>query len=385
MPGVTRSVWQSRSVDRRSTDVCIVGAGILGASAAWWIGRLRPDLQVLLVDARWPAYGASGRNAGFLLQGAVTDYVSDIALYGLDRARRLRAFTHDNRDQLLAEIPSESFGFAPSGSLVVAGDAQEEERLRESAALMERDGFPAESLSSRQVNDRLGSRGYLSGLLQSSGGMLNPAQLVSQLVARSGAQVKSRSPVLHLDRGRVEGAEFQIESERVIACAGPWLPELLPEAGGWVRPVRAQMMALQPKARLPLDLPIYTHEGYYYLRPDPSGRILVGGARHLHADEEVGFRDDTTEGLQADLLEYAHTYFPGLVGAEPVARWAGTMGFSPDGLPVVGSGPDGILVATGFTGHGMAYGFRAGRLLANLAIGKSDEAADLFSPARFSS
>ncbi|MFT4605829.1 MAG: gamma-glutamylputrescine oxidase [Rhodothermales bacterium] len=383
MSGVTRSVWQSRSVDARSADVCIVGAGILGASAAWWLGRLRPGLRVVLLDARWPAYGASGRNAGFLLQGAVTDYVSDIALYGPDRARRLRSFTHENRDQLLAEIPPDSFAFKASGSLVVAGDAGEEERLVESAALMERDGFPAEVLTGVEVNARLGSRGYLSGLLQSSGGMLNPGDLVSQLVARSGAQVKTRSPALYLDEREVEGAEFRVEAERVIACAGPWLPQLLPGASDWVRPVRAQMLALQPEAPLRLDLPIYTHEGYYYLRPDGAGRILVGGARHLHAAGEVGFRDVTTPALQEDLLAYAQTHFRGLDGAKVVARWAGTMGFSPDGLPVIGVGPRGVLVATGFTGHGMAYGFRAGRLLANLALGIPDEAADLFSPERF--
>jgi glycine/D-amino acid oxidase-like deaminating enzyme len=316
------------------------------------------------------------------LQGAVTDYVSDIALYGIERARRLRVFTHENRDQLLSELPPDSFAFTASGSLVVAGDAAEEKRLRESAELMERDGFPAEALTSAQVNERLGSTGFLSGLLQDSGGMLNPAQLVAQLVARSGAQVKSRSPVLSLGEQVVEGAEFSVEASRILVCAGPWLPDLLPEAVAWVRPVRAQMLALEPEAKPRLDLPIYTHEGYYYLRPDPRGRILVGGARHLHADQEVGFADGTTPGLQADLLAYAQTYFPDLQGIAPVARWAGTMGFSPDGLPVIGPGPRGTLVATGFTGHGMAYGFRAGRLLANLALGRDDDAADLFSPER---
>ena len=60
------------------------------------------------------------------------------------------------------------------------------------------------------------------------------------------------------------------------------------------------------------------------------------------------------------------------------------MGFSPDGLPVVGTVPgiDGALFACGFTGHGMAYGFRVGRMLAELALGLPAADADLFTPER---
>lgn len=382
MPGVTRSVWQAPGVFTAECDVCIVGAGILGASAAWWLGKLRPHLKVILLDARWPAYGASGRNAGFLLQGAVTDYASDIELYGLTRARSLRRFTHENRDQLLAEIPGEAFAFEPSGSLTIAGGANEESRLAESAELMRRDGFPAELLSAVQVCEKLGAVNYLSGLFAPSGGMLDPAQLVTQLVARSGALVRTGSPVLHVEPGVVEGAEFRIAAAEVIVSAGPWTGQLLDEAIQYVRPVRAQMVALEPASPLGLCTPIYSHEGYYYLRPDPRGRILVGGARHLHREAEVGFRDQTTPALQADLIRYARHHFPELVNATPVRSWAGTMGFSPDGLPFVGRGSSGVLLATGFTGHGMAYGFRTGRLLANLVSGGQDEFADLFDPNR---
>lgn len=382
MSGVTRSVWQAPSVFETECDVCIVGAGILGASAAWWLGKLQPRLKVILLDARWPAYGASGRNAGFLLQGAVTDYASDIDLYGLTRARSLRRFTHENRDQLLAEIPGDAFAFQASGSMTIAGDEKEEDRLSESADLMGRDGFPAQLLSAAQVCEKLGAVNYLSGLFAPSGGMLDPAQLVTQLVARSGAVVRTGSKALHVEPGLVEGADFRIKATEVIVSAGPWTGELLPEAADYVRPVRAQMVALEPASPLKLGTPIYSHEGYYYLRPDPLGRILVGGARHLHREAEVGFGDRTTPELQSDLIRYARHHFPALAEATPVRRWAGTMGFSPDGLPFVGRGRSGVLLATGFTGHGMAYGFRTGRLLANLASGASDEFADLFDPDR---
>jgi glycine/D-amino acid oxidase-like deaminating enzyme len=61
------------------------------------------------------------------------------------------------------------------------------------------------------------------------------------------------------------------------------------------------------------------------------------------------------------------------------------MGFSPDGRPVVGSVPQqpGSVFVTGFTGHGMGYGFRMGRVLADLVCGGQPDALDLFTAARF--
>ena len=71
------------------------------------------------------------------------------------------------------------------------------------------------------------------------------------------------------------------------------------------------------------------------------------------------------------------------VGVE--RRWSGIMGFSPDGLPVAGQlpGVPRAHFACGFTGHGMGYGLRFGYLVARLALGETDVAADLFAADRF--
>ncbi|MBO6576319.1 MAG: FAD-binding oxidoreductase [Rhodothermales bacterium] len=379
---MTRSVWHTASPARLEADVCIVGAGILGCSTAFWLRRVAPALRVTVLDARWPAWGASGRNAGFLLQGAVTDYVTDIELYGLDRARRLRRFTHENRDRLLDEIPGAAFRFVPSGSLTVAGDGAEEERLRRSAGRMREDGFAGSFLESDALNARIGSVGFLGGLFTETGGMLDPFELVNQLVARSGALVRRNHRAVAVHQGRVVGDGFEVRADQIVIAAGPWAPDLWPAAAAWVEPHRAQMLALKPRVPARIPAPVYSHEGYYYLRSDYDGRVLVGGARHRHRTEEAGFLEGTSVKLQADLEAYAHAHFPSLAGAEVVRRWSGIMGFSPDGLPVVGPVGDGIWMATGFTGHGMAYGFRAGQLLARGLTGAVDEAGDLFAPDR---
>jgi gamma-glutamylputrescine oxidase len=174
-----------------------------------------------------------------------------------------------------------------------------------------------------------------------------------------------------------------VEAPHVVLCLNAFLPHLVPALSAFVRPVRAQMLATAPAAPF-LDRPVYSHEGFFYVRQLPDGRVLAGGARHLHLDAEVGYEDATTEALQADLEAHLRRHFPAAAGAPVERRWSGTMGFSPDGLPVVGAAPGvpGALFACGFTGHGMAFGARFGLLLARLALGMNDEAGDLFAAER---
>ncbi len=142
-----------------------------------------------------------------------------------------------------------------------------------------------------------------------------------------------------------------------------------------------------PPSRPVLTAPVYSHDGFYYVRQTPDGRVLVGGARHRHAAEEVGVEDATTGHLQADLEAYLADHIPGAAGAKVERRWSGTMGFSPDGLPVLGPVPGipAALFAAGFTGHGMGYGLRFGRLAARALLGEADAAESLFSAARLAS
>ncbi|HEX8386719.1 MAG TPA: FAD-binding oxidoreductase, partial [Rubricoccaceae bacterium] len=127
--------------------------------------------------------------------------------------------------------------------------------------------------------------------------------------------------------------------------------------------------------------------GFYYVRQAPDGRVLVGGARHLHEATEVGHDDATTPALQADLEAYLRAHVPAAADAPVERRWSGTMGFSPDGLPVIGDVPGvpGAVYGAGFTGHGMGYGLRFGRLAARRLLGEPDEADGLFGADRFAS
>lgn len=389
----TVSPWQARARPAPSAsapsacDVAIVGAGIAGASAAYALRELAPELRVAVLEASAPAAGASGRNAGFLLVGTAQDYAAAVDAYGRDRARRLWAFTGEAvRRAARPELGASRAALV--GSVVAAGSPGEAQRLDRAHALMADDGFASELLRGGAVEARTGLAGFERALVVETGGRVDPLRLVRAALAESRAAVVTGWRLTAVEAGggdvRLASADGrELRAGRALLALGAHVGEVVPALAPLARPVRAQMLATAPVvARLPL--PVYSHEGHFYLRAH-AGRVLLGGARHLHADAEVGLEDATTDRLQRDLEAYLARHLPGAAGVAVERRWSGAMSFSPDGLPVLGAVPGvpGAWWAGGFTGHGMGFGLRFGELAARRLLGLPDPDADLFDARRF--
>jgi glycine/D-amino acid oxidase-like deaminating enzyme len=311
-------------------DVAIVGGGITGASLLHHLtGR---QLRPLLIERFRVASGASGRNAGFLLAGVAANYAQAVELYGRSLAGEVWAFTLDNH-ALLAEALGGRAGYRRRGSLILAATDEEAELLCASEALLREDGFEARW----DAEDR--------ALFNPRDGELDPVAAVERLVG--GAPLDSVA----------EGATVNT-----------------------IAPVRGQMLASAPEPRRLFSCPVYSHWGYRYWRQLDNGEVLAGGYRDTAAGEEVGYREETTPGIQHRLEQHLRE-----LGSESAVshRWAGIMGFSPDGLPFAGEVPGwrGVLVCGGYTGHGMAFAYRAARDVAELLAGRTRPPAWL-SPAR---
>jgi glycine/D-amino acid oxidase-like deaminating enzyme len=155
-----------------------------------------------------------------------------------------------------------------------------------------------------------------------------------------------------------------IRAKWVLLAANAWSAQVHPYFVGKVIPMRGQIYVTEP-APLIFDTAGYSHYGYWYFRqiPEPErpgyGRWLVGGGRHLHFDTENDNPSEEPSGpVQADLEAWTARHFPEFAGLNITHCWAGIMGFTPDGLPLVGilPGHDCIAFAVGFNGHGMGLG-----------------------------
>lgn len=387
----TWSYWHRTlaSLPDLETDFALVGGGIAGLATAYWLRKSHPKARILVIDAHQIAAGASGRNAGFLLQGTSCDYATECATIHRDKAKRLWQFTKDNLEWCLAYLDGNQFELRQNGSYVAAGDDREAFALVRSTALLVEDGFKAVWHPPQEANARMGSHDLKGALFFPDHATVHSAKLLNHIFTQANAEYLPDTPILALeptsDGVMLTGRNRRIKAQRVLLAMNAYLPELLPETQPWIRPVRAQMLATQPIPHTRIPAPVYSHEGFFYVRQETDGRILLGGARHLHEAAEVGYEDIVTPMLQEDLETYLRQYFTQDRPYQVWARWSGTMGFSPDHLPCIGtwSASPHVWWVGGFSGHGMGFGFRMGKLLADALSDGQAEDLDLFDVKRF--
>lgn len=364
------SLWQRLFADHRSrhsvrTDLAIIGGGVAGLSAALW-ARKR-GLTPLVIERHTLGFGASTRNAGFLMRGAADNYAAACRDYGPTRARELWRWSEDNlailREWGIESLPS----YRRLPSCLLALEESEAVEIRDSAELLARDGFEAHLIDSGDdtiwTAPRARSRPIL-GLVNPHDAVCNPAELIAHLASRLPEDsVLERAPVHTLeDHGEaflVRTPAHDITASRVLICLNGYAGWLLPELADRIIPNRGQMLALRaPSARL--DHAYYANHGGEYIRPVAHGLIAVGGCRASDAAAERLAPDEPTPAIQSRIEAFAADLLGG--SFEVVHRWAGTMGFTPDGLPLIGPlcSPR-LWVCAGFNGHGMSLAVRSTR------------------------
>jgi len=377
---MTVSLWQDRSADAsHRADLLVVGAGISGASAAYWLAEEGQDVAV--VDSAAVAAGASGKSAGMLLLGTADPYSRVVDLYGRERAKEVWAFTRDCRAALKERVldPGDdaAIRLVRTGTVSAAVSEHELTEIRRSGALLNEDGFFHEDLDEATMREAFGSDAFFGGLRDPDGMTVDPARLterVLDLARERGARVFEHHAVFAIDSGDdgvvVRTSRGTFEAEMVLLCANAYSPLLHPHLGGRVIPARGQMLATEPLPERVVPWGVYCDFGYEYFWQLHTGEVVAGGWRQNAEDEEKGYSDETTEAIQDGVWEFMRRAVPALEGKRVTHRWGGVMGFSGDGLPFIGElpGKPRVKYLAGHTGHGFGFGFLAAKKLVETAL-----------------
>jgi len=164
-----------------------------------------------------------------------------------------------------------------------------------------------------------------------------------------------------------------IECRHVVVASNGWAPRLVPGLSSHLYPVKNQVILTTPIPPLwPYGWAVGDGADELYGMQRPDGRVLVGGSRSSGPNKEVGNSDDSVldPGVSDQLRKFL-TKFPALQGVEVETEWAGVLGFTKSGKPIVGEIDSGLFVGVGFCGHGMPRCWGVGKALAELVVGEA--------------
>lgn len=331
-------------------DVCVVGLGGSGLVCAGELVRL--GARVVGVDAGRVGGGAAGRNGGFLLAGLAHFHHEAVARYGRERALALYRLTLDELDRLEMETPAL---VSRSGSLRIAESDDELADCAAQLAAMRADALPVDRYE--------GPEG--AGLLVPGDGTFQPLARCRALATRvvaDGARLFERSPVTGIDAGGVRTERGQVRARHIVVAVDGCLERLLPELTSRVRTARLQMLATEPTNEIRLTRPVYARWGYDYWQQRPDGTIALGGARDVGGASEWTTNATPTPVVQAALERRLREQLG--VHAPISHRWAASVGYTPDYLPVMDEVRPGVWAIGGYSGTGNVIGALLGRGMA---------------------
>ncbi|GAA2790627.1 glycine oxidase ThiO [Kribbella solani] len=342
-----------------TSDVVVIGAGLIGLSVAW---RLATDgVRVTVCD---PTPGAQTSNVAAGMLAPVTEVE-----YGEDDLLALNLASVNAWPRFAAEL--EEFtglpaGLHQTGTLAVAYDVDDAAALRRLAEYQRRLGLEVEELTGRDARRRepLLATGVSGGVWVPGDHSVDNRQAVTTLleaVDRSGVLLLRRRVTRVLTSGTTAvGVQLDngdtMHAGQIVVAAGPWSPQLdgVPEElRPPVRPVKGELLRLRvPEAYRPaLQHTVRaTARGFsVYLVPRPGGELVVGATT-----SELGYDTRVLAGGAFALLRDARTVLPITDELELVETIAGLRPATPDNAPVLGpSGLDRLLWATGHYRNGV--------------------------------
>jgi len=352
--------------EQRRSDACdvvVVGAGLVGASVAARLTREGFDTAIL--EARRVAGGASGRSAGMVLTGLPAHYSWAASVYGRRQAYQLWALTTGGRDRLVEGAKRLRVPVERSGSLALAIDEEEADMLWESAKLLREDGFDA----SFSLTDPL-DRGFRGALVRPGDAMVDAAALTQALlvdddvVVHEGTEVHALEPAG--DDIRVWAHGRTVLCSAVVLAVNGYGALIHPYLAESIAPVQGHVFALKVSGQVIHDQPCTFAHGKHFLRPLPDGRVLIGGWDREGTSRGRGNPGDRIAASlsrhfpEADLSRLDHR--------------TEVMGFTPDGLPLLGRVPGlpRVYFAVGFAGRGLSWAFVAAEQLVDAMVNGTD-------------
>lgn len=370
-------------------DVAIVGAGYTGLWAAYYLAQAAPSLRIVVVDQQFAGFGASGRNGGWL----TGSFAWNPARYAADRGRpavlAMADALHASVDEVIRVAGAEGIAadIHRTEELTVATSHAQLTRMMDEVAQRSHwgEGDRLRVLDAGEIRDRIAIPGALGALALSGVARIQPARLVTGLAAaveRLGVRIAEGTRVTAISPGRLETERGTLRATIILRCTEGFTATLPGARRDWL-PLNSAQIATAPLpeetwARIGWQgheiVGDFAHV-YCYCQRTAGGRLVVGSRgvpyRFGSALDDRGRPDPATIGHLHTILR---RHFPAAADAPVTHAWCGVLGVPRDWCATVGYDPaTGIGHAGGYVGVGVATSNLAGRVLADLVLGRDSD------------
>jgi len=387
----SRLTFESGPVDpSRRFDVAIVGAGYTGLWTALHLKEMRPELDVVVLDAAEPGFGASGRNGGWCSGLFPVELDTLEHLHGRDSALAMQRAAIAAVDDVGRYVATHSIecDWKKSGTLTVATNAVQESRLRETIVTQQCHGLDdsdVQWMNSDELSHRVVVKDARGALFSPHCAALHPLKLVNGLVARAldvGVELVGHFRVDAIDDAGVTGTHLgrpaRIDTNWVVRATEGYTSQLRGEKRT-VIPLYSYMVATEP---LPDEA--WHRIGWTNRETLAEGRLMVTYAQHT-ADGRIAFGGrgagyrfgsrissgfDTDEPVKDRIVSTLHEMFPAARDARITHHWGGPLAVPRDWHPsITVDHSTHRIAAGGYVGDGVALSHLTGRTVAAAICG----------------
>jgi gamma-glutamylputrescine oxidase len=359
-----------------SADICIIGGGFSGLSAA--VACAEAGLDVVLLEAEQIGFGASGRNGGQMIPGFSMDGNDLVKLVGDDIGQQLYRCAISARDRVHARIERHGIDCdLRHGHIHLAAKKRDFAYLDEEAGFSEKmlGAGAAVVVQPADIGQYVNVSGYHGGIFIPKGGHLHPlkyARGLARAAESAGARIYEHSRAVSVTDGRqttVRTSTGSVTAPLAFLACDAYLADLAPSAGRFAMPVLSHVIATEPldadRARALIPSNAAVSDSLFvinYFRLSADNRLLFAGGEK--------YTPKPLRDIAGFVRPYMLKLFPQLADVRIDYAWGGAVGITINRLPHIGRNGN-VLFAHGYSGQGVLLTTLVGEMVAELATGDS--------------